>query len=107
MKKIPEEKDISDVEESETEDGVKEEMEEGELEGDIYTIEGAEELEENDEIDELEEGFAEGYDEFKGGKCVNCEKVITDNPVEFKVGKEIYRFCSQRCAESFRKKKKI
>jgi len=107
MKRVSEEKDIGDIEEHETEDEVKEEMEEGELEEDVYTEEGAEKLEEGDEINELEEGFMGGYDEFKGGKCVNCEKVITDNPVEIKVGKEIYRFCSQRCADSFKNKKKI
>ncbi len=107
MKNVPEEKDVSDVEEVETEEEIKEEMKEGELNKDVYTDEGNEELEEGDEISELEEGFMKGYNEMKGGKCANCEKVLGDNPVELKVKKESYWFCSSRCADRFRTKKQL
>jgi len=70
----------------------------------IYTGESKEELE-DDEISNVEEGFMKGYNEFKGGKCCYCEKVIGDNPVEIEIDGETYRFCSGRCADKFMKKK--
>ena len=111
---MPDEEELGteDKEEVESEEEIKKEMEKGELEEDVYTKEGSELLESDDEINELEEGFMEGYNEaaHKGGhtaKCSNCGKIIIDKPVELKIKKEILRFCSTNCAEKFKKAHKV
>lgn len=72
----------------------------------IYSDDYLEEASEDDEIDELEEGFMKGYDEDNEEVCSNCGKVLTGykDTVEIEQGKKTYKFCSERCAEKFRKK---
>ena len=84
-------------------------MAEDEEDVDIYTEEGREEEEESDEIDELEEGFMKGYKEANLAECNTCGRVLEneENVVEIEFDDETYRFCSERCAEKFRRKNKI
>lgn len=73
---------------------------------DIYSEEGREDLVDDDEISPEEEGFMEGaHDDGQGAKCRKCGKVLGDDFIERKVGEDIYRFCSEECAESYGKKK--
>ena len=72
------------------------------LHEDIYTDEGAESLEENDEISPGEEGFMEG--ETSDGEkviCSICGKIISDEErvVEREIHGKVMRFCSLTCAE--------
>lgn len=71
----------------------------------IYDDNQAESMEEQDEIDEVEEGFMKGYEEGeKIAKCAQCKKVLEDNIVESEINGDTFRFCSEECAEKFRKK---
>ncbi|MBU0628921.1 MAG: hypothetical protein KKC75_07050 [Nanoarchaeota archaeon] len=72
---------------------------------DIYSEEGREELVDNDEISPGEEGFMEGAEgDGQGAKCRKCGKILGDDLVEKRVGKELCRFCSDECAEEYDKK---
>ena len=83
-------------------------FEEGTHEGDIYDEEGREELEESDEINEIEEGFVEGYEEGEHeAKCAECGKVlIGEDFIEEELESKHYRFCSDECARAFEAGKK-
>lgn len=73
---------------------------------DIYTEEGAQDLEEDDEIAPWEEGFMKGArGGGQGAKCRRCGKILIDDLIERQVGSSIYRFCSEKCAEQYRKNK--
>ncbi len=73
---------------------------------DVYTEKGLEDLEEDDEIAPWEEGFMEGA---KGGgqgaKCRKCGKILIDDFVERQIGNNIYRFCSEKCSEHYKRNK--
>src|SRR3989344_4071880 len=73
---------------------------------DIYTEEGREMAEEDDEITAEEAGFMEGYEEGERlAKCQTCHKVLpdeVDEVVEEEYNGETYRFCSQRCVDIFK-----
>ena len=74
-------------------------METGELDEDVYTEEGREELVEEDEISDVEEGFVKGYEE-GGANCDNCGKVLVDESmVEEEIGGKECRFCCGECAK--------
>lgn len=77
---------------------------EEEHEEDIYDEEERDKLEEDeDEITPEEEGFMKGYEEGKKmSMCAKCGKALLDDFVEREIGKDIYRFCSNHCAESFK-----
>lgn len=78
----------------------------GKMDEDVYSEEGREELEEDDEIEPEEEGLMKGYEEDgKMAECAKCGKVLVRDFVEKEINGEIYRFCSDRCAEKFKKKK--
>ena len=74
-------------------------------EEDLYSEEGREEAMEEDEVDELEEGFMKGY---QGGdklaKCALCKKPLGKNFVEEELNSELYRFCSEEHADVFTRK---
>lgn len=80
--------------------------EEGEFEEDVYSEKGREELEESDEIDEVEEGVALGFEE--GSKMVYCSEcgklLVDDSIVEEEFNGEILRFCSRLCAMRYEEK---
>ena len=91
-----------------TKEQTEEEMQEGELDKDIYTEEGQELLEADDEIQPWEEGFIEGAsgpgqlgkDALTGEPLRDVEEVV-----EMEIDRKLYRFVSQENAQKFRKKK--
>jgi hypothetical protein len=74
----------------------------------IYGEDYLGEAEENDEVDELEEGFMKGYDQENSELCSSCHKVLTgyDDTIEIEINNKLYKFCSERCAIRFKKKNK-
>jgi len=96
------------IDEEETSEKKKDSMEHGEEDEDIYTDEGREKLEEDDEIDSWEEGFMEGAsgagqlgkDALTGEPLMDVEDVV-----EAEIDGKIYRFVSEENAEKFRRKK--
>jgi len=73
---------------------------------DIYSEEGRESLVEDDEISPEEEGFMEGAEGGgKGAKCRKCGKVLGEDFIERRLKGELYRFCSEECAEKYLKNK--
>src|SRR3989338_7865775 len=74
-------------------------------EEDLYSEEGREEAMEDDEVDELEEGFMKGYE---GGdklaKCALCKKPLKQNFIEEELHGELHRFCSEEHADAFIRK---
>lgn len=88
-------------------DQVEKEIETGDKEEDIYTDEGREVAEEDDMITNEEEGFMEGYEEqSRATKCAKCKVILEDDFIEEEINGEEYRFCSEKCAETFKKPKK-
>lgn len=79
---------------------------EGDLEENIYSEEGREEmLEEDDEITDLDEGFMKGYEEgAKSAKCPICGEVIGYDFVEREIDDDVYRFCSDEHADVYMRK---
>ena len=77
-----------------------------EEEDSIYNEDYLEESEEDDEIDELEEGFMKGYDQEDNETCAKCEKVLTDfeDTIELESNDKVFKFCSEKCADKFKKK---
>lgn len=86
-----------------------EDFEQGTQDDDVYSEKGREELVEADEIDEVEEGFMEGYEEGEHqAKCAECEKILVDeNFIEEELDNKHYRFCSRECAKAFETNRKI
>ena len=79
----------------------------GENNEDIYEEDERDELEEEDEISPEEEGFMKGYTEgSKMSECPKCGRVLVKDFVEKEINNEIYRFCSNACANSFRTRKR-
>ena len=75
----------------------------------VYEEEERDELEDDDEISPTEEAFMEGYEEEdKVAKCANCGKALLDikTAVEREFKGQHYRFCSERCAKSYKFGKK-
>lgn len=73
---------------------------------DIYEDAGMEEALEEEEIDDLEEGFMRGYEEEGVSICPTCKKVIDDfdDIVELEHEGETLSLCSHKCAGRFRKR---
>lgn len=88
-------------------DQIEKEIESGDREEDIYTEEGREVAEDEEVITNAEEGFMEGYEEEgRAVKCANCKSLLEEDFIEEEIGGEEYRFCSEKCAETFKKPKK-
>ena len=84
----------------------KEEINESEDIEKVYSEEGRDSLVEDDEMEPWEQGFMEGAeDDGQGAKCRKCGKVLIgpDSIVEREIDGEVYRFCSEECAEKFEK----
>ena len=78
---------------------------EPEEEDDIYEEEERDKEEENDQITPTEEAFMEGYEEEdKVAECANCKKSVLEmkSAVEREFKGKHYRFCSDRCAKSYK-----
>lgn len=79
-----------------------EDIESGEKDEDIYTIEGRESELDSDAIDDAEEGVIKGFEEDeKAVKCAKCGKLLGIKFVEIEINGELYNFCSEGCAENF------
>ncbi|MEK6856949.1 MAG: hypothetical protein AABX49_02955 [Nanoarchaeota archaeon] len=88
-------------------DQIEKDIETGDLEEDIYTEEGREVAEDEGMITNTEEGFMEGYDEEgRAVKCAKCKILLEEDFIEEEIKGEEYRFCSEKCAETFKKPKK-
>jgi len=87
-----------------TKEQIEQDIEAGDKEEDIYTEAGRETAEDDDSITNEEEGCMEGYEEGdKAVKCAKCGKILEDDFIEREIDGEEYRFCSETCAESFKK----
>lgn len=92
----------------ETSEEIEADMEHGKRNKDVYSEEGREKMEEDDEIDAWEEGFAEGATGpgQLGKDALTGEPLLDiDDVVETEIDGKIYRFVNQENAEEFRKKK--
>ncbi len=77
---------------------------EGEEE-DIYS-DPEELLEDEDELDDVDEGFMKGYNESEVVvKCAHCRKIIEDVALEEEFEDEVLKFCSQECLTAYEEKK--
>lgn len=83
--------------------------EQGTFDADVYTEEGREKLVEEGVIDDVEEGFTEGYEHGEHQvTCQNCKQILTDeNFVEEEFNNVKYRFCNDTCVEQYHKKHKV
>lgn len=86
------------------------EVREGDKDEDVYEEAGREELTEEDEISPREEAFLEG-EKFTAEEsaCDECESPLSDNArevVELEMNEKKYFFCSEDCANKFKKKHK-
>jgi hypothetical protein len=85
-----------------------EKVAEQEHDEDVYEEEGREDLLDDDEITPEEEGVMEGYeDDVKEVKCQKCGKPLVsgEQVIEREWNDMIYRFCSEKCASSYKFKK--
>lgn len=90
----------------ETSEEVREDMEAGKKEADVYSQEGRDDLEDDDEIDTVEQGFMEGAS--GGGQlgkdALTGEPLMGTETVELVIDGKHYRFVSSENAEKFKKK---
>ncbi len=109
--KEPEERDYPAEEQGimpeETSEEAEEDMELGEKDEDVYSEEGREQLEEDDEIENWEEGFMEGAEGAGqlGKDALTGEPLMGEETVELVIKGKKYRFVNSENAEEFRKKK--
>jgi len=91
----------------ETKEQIEEEMEEGEKETDVYSEEGRDVLEGEDEISPEEEGFMEGASGLGqlGKDALTGKPLMGDDIVELEFQGRRYRFNNQKNAEEFLKVK--
>jgi len=99
-----EEKLVGTPEEDEdaSEEDLEQDMHLGNKEEDVYSEAGRDELREDDEISDWEEGFSQGAE--AGGskaKCAECGKILKEKFVEKKIGKKMFRFCSNKCVDKY------
>ena len=83
-------------------------LEDSEKSEEVYSSEGREHLVDDGEISPWESAFMDGAeDDGQNAKCRNCGKLlIRENVVIEKViNHELFRFCSEECADSFDEKK--
>ena len=91
----------------ETSEEIKEDMDLGTKEEDPYTKEGREKMEDEDEMDNVEEGFMEGA---SGGGQLGKDALTgeplmgTEDVVEMEIKGKLYRFVNSENAEKFKKK---
>lgn len=81
----------------------KKEMDEGDVEEEVYSEAAREDMmEDEDEITDSDEGFMKGYDEgSKMVKCPACGKILEKDFVEREINDEVYRFCCEDHAEKY------
>lgn len=89
------------------EDEIESEEPEAEDDEGVYVEKERDELEEEDEITPTEEAFMEGYEEEeKVAECAKCKKPLLDikGTVEREIKGKHYRFCSEKCAKTYKPK---
>jgi len=90
----------------ETSEEIKEDMNMGDKEADVYTKEGRDDLGEDAEIDIVEQGFMEGAS--GGGQlgkdALTGEPIMGTETVELEIEGKKYRFVNSENAEKFKKK---
>jgi len=74
-----------------------------EVDEDVYSEEGRENLVDDDEIEEQEEAFMEGYENENLTNCATCGKLL-DEVIEKEIDGDAFRFCCDNCANTFKKK---
>ncbi len=85
-----------------TDEHTKEEIESGEVEADVLTEEGREDLVENDEMESWEAGFAQGAsEEGQLAKDALTGEPIMDECVEREINGKLYRFVNEENAKKF------
>lgn len=63
-------------------------------------------LEDEDELDDVDEGFMKGYNESEVVvKCSQCKKIIEGEKIEESFDDETFSFCSEQCAAAYAEKK--
>ena len=81
-------------------------MKKGEVDEDVYSQEGRELLEEDDEIETWEQGFIEGEEE--GGQlgkdALTGASLMGDKVIQVKFKGRVYRFVNEKNAKKFREK---
>lgn len=81
-------------------------MKKGDADEDVYSQEGRELLEEDDELETWEQGFIEGEEE--GGQlgkdALTGVPLIGDKVIQVKFKGRIYRFANEKNAKKFREK---
>ena len=76
-----------------------------ERDDDVYS-DPEELLEDEDELDDVDEGFMKGYNESEVVvKCANCKKMIEDQVIGEEFDDELLKFCSQKCLNEYEEKK--
>ena len=55
-------------------------------------LEGSSSTEEDELLEDLESDL---------GRCARCEKPLPEDPVQLELGGEVYKFCSEECADKF------
>lgn len=74
-------------------------------EEDVYS-DPEELLEDEDELDDVDEGFMKGYNESEVVvKCGQCKKIIEGEKIEEQFDDETFSFCSEQCAANYAEKK--
>jgi len=92
----------------ESSDDITDDIRKGDKEGDVYSKEGRDELEEDDEMEVWEEGFMDGAE--GGGQL--AKDALTGEPLpddedeitELVLKGKVYRFVSEANAKKFKKK---
>ena len=87
-------------------------FEEGsDFEEDVYTEKGRDELVENDEIDEIEAGFMEGFENTDLAFCDNCKRNLKEtdekNIIEEEINNKKRIFCCRSCRDEFDNKTRV
>ena len=81
-------------------------MKKGDVDEDVYSQEGRELLEEDDEIETWEQGFIEGEEE--GGQlgkdALTGASLMGDKVIQVKFKGRVYRFVNEKNAKKFREK---
>lgn len=81
-------------------------MKKGDADEDVYSEEGRELLEEDDEIETWEQGFIEGEEE--GGQlgkdALTGAPLMGDKVIQVKIKGRLYRFANEKNAKKFREK---
>ena len=95
------------IEDDKSSEEISQDMEHGDKDEDVYSKEGREKLEDDDEIEPWEEGFMQGAAQAGqlGKDALTGESLMdVEDLVETEIDGKIYRFVSEENAKKFREK---